>query len=181
MVAGYVVALNSMGRERRRIQRFIGKVCRRDGLDPCRQLIILVNFRSNVGERLAMEIAGPGWLDQHGGSRLTGKAGRREAEACWRANGAQLPSFPYKILGGDRAVWLAPFEGSPHLTQLWDGATWLVNDHWQVDTPKRPDGSVPWIVETAGLWRAWMPAPVPRWSFRALLGGGCHGKQSKHP
>jgi hypothetical protein len=171
MVAGYVAALNVMARERRGIQRFVTGVCRQGGLDPCRQLVILVHFRSNVGERLAMEVAGPAWLDRQGGARFADEARRQEADARWRGDGTAPPSWPYKILsGGSLAAWVAPFAGlPPHLTRLWDDATWLVDDHLQTETPERPDGSMPWLVDIAGPWRVWMPVPA---SLHALVGRG---------
>jgi hypothetical protein len=174
MVAGYVAALGVMATERRGIERFVAEVCRKDGLDPYRQLVILVGFRSNVGEQLAMEIAGPAWLDRQGGARITDGNTRREAEAIWRGGATAPTSWPYRILGrSSHAVWLVPFADlPPHLMRLWDDATWLVDGHWESDTPERPDGSMPWLVSVAGDWRAWMPTPAPRWSLRALLGRG---------
>jgi hypothetical protein len=107
MVAGYVGALRNMDQERAAIGRFVAEVCREGGFDPSEQLVILVGFRSNVGERLAMEIAGPGWLDGQGGARMTGEADRQAAEARWLRSSAAPPAWPYRILGGGGlAVWL---------------------------------------------------------------------------
>jgi hypothetical protein len=181
MVAGYVAALTTMAREGKDVRRFVADVCREGGLDPSQYLVILAEFRSNVGERFAMQIAGTSWLDQHGGARFTDEAGCRDLEARRREGGAEHPSWPYRILGGgDLAVWLAPFAGlPPHLAWLWDDASWLADGelqsadaHLRKETPARPDGTMPWVVRHAGHWRAWMPAPAPRWSLRALLGLG---------
>src|SRR4051812_14402907 len=100
MVAGYVAALGVMHNERRSVRRFVADVCREGGLDPSQQLVILAEFRSNVGERFAMQIAGPAWLDLQGGARFTDEAGCLEVEARWRGSGAEPPSWPYRILGG---------------------------------------------------------------------------------
>jgi hypothetical protein len=164
MVAGFVAALASINRHREEIRGFVATSCRAGRLDPQQQLAIFVGVGSNVGQRVAAEIAGPEWVDRHVGHWVMGDWGRREAEAKWRQRGTTPPKWPFTTLGSGPglAVWLAPFdELPPHLTWLWNDATWLDGHQWQTQAPKRPAGSMPCVVEIAGHWRLWIDAPTP--------------------
>jgi hypothetical protein len=169
MVAGYVAALGSIDRHREAIRGFVATTCAAGGRDPYQSLAILVQVASNVGQSTAAEIAGPEWVDRHVGRWTVGDLGRTRAEDKWRERGTAPPHWPFTTLDdGGFVVWVAPFDGLPaHLTWLWNDAKWLDSGQWQTRAPDRPAGSMPCVVQVAGHWRVWMPAPAPKWSLQA--------------
>ena len=162
MVAGYVGALRNISSYRQAMEAFVLTTCRARRVDPCQQLVILVGIGSNVGQEIAAEVAGVDWVDKHVGEWVMLAHGRAEAQKRWRERRSDPPNWPFAVLRDHGlAVWLAPFDNLPvHLTVLWNEATWLHGDYWQVTAPERPPASMPCFVEIAGRWRLWIPVPV---------------------